>query len=873
MSITTPKSNLPNNFRASNSLITTKKPHYSTKGEPPAISIIPGLNRPNANGINSNINNSDYNGPNFKARPLKQWRRQLRPYNYKEASNVARNATIFLIQQPGGMVYHKDGNCYCDDSSGNSFIIDNNKFGGPEKQSINGTIIQNNAYIKNPSTYNYYNPSNNQDYQVYTGVYDTNCISCNSENNIIKHSISFQSQAFFSDRKAYLQSRCLTYDQNNSCNKEPGIKYVGANGEELYPNNTPVGPQVVQPYDYTNPNLKPDILTLYNLPNGFYAVGSVNTINSVLFTPPKYCYPISVTAQMYVNSTPTQPVYATIYDSTNNVICISNGILPIQNMPPPSNIQTYKFPSNIILYPNISYYIQFKSTVAFDYMSSNNPNYTPWGTFIAKGACISETIYKPNNSQFAKQGAVSGSLRTQKLKTNTITVNGNSFRSASGAMWANAGLYQGTNISNNYYVKYKEDFVQCKSDVPNKPTLHLISYAYQTVVFSWSLLFPICPIKFYTIFINPDVSPPISPINVSSSTSQYTINTLSYSTTYNITISATNVMGQSILSDPIIIVTYTFPTAPVLITATASVTVAGNVNLNWNAPSYNGGIAITDYVIQYRTSGGPITSGPGPWISYPHAASTATNILISGLTSGTSYDFRVAAVNVVGTGAFSNSLTTIPYPYVPEVICLNNSNNFPTTGASFGDVAFMIAFPAGSWPIGYSDFSNITITNGASVSIASPSYGNKYYVYYQQNFTGFYTALAAAGISNIAQVSFSPIANGASQGSSLIFQFSGGSSGAPSTFTTYYNPPPGHDVTQGFLSCQYASVTSNTISGISGYQYFQIGWQGYQTTVNAAWNSPSYTGTSPTQVFTPPAYNGAGYLNYAGIPKILAPNP
>ena len=46
-------SNAPLNFRHSNSLITTKVPHYPTKVTT-GMSIIPGWNRPNANGQNAN---------------------------------------------------------------------------------------------------------------------------------------------------------------------------------------------------------------------------------------------------------------------------------------------------------------------------------------------------------------------------------------------------------------------------------------------------------------------------------------------------------------------------------------------------------------------------------------------------------------------------------------------------------------------------------------------------------------------------------------------------------------------------------------------------------------------------------------------------
>ena len=52
-------SNAPLNFRHTDTLITTKVPHYPTKVTT-GMSIIPGWNRPNANGQNANINDKDY---------------------------------------------------------------------------------------------------------------------------------------------------------------------------------------------------------------------------------------------------------------------------------------------------------------------------------------------------------------------------------------------------------------------------------------------------------------------------------------------------------------------------------------------------------------------------------------------------------------------------------------------------------------------------------------------------------------------------------------------------------------------------------------------------------------------------------------------
>ena len=76
----------------------------------------------------------------------------------------------------------------------------------------------------------------------------------------------------------------------------------------------------------------------------------------------------------------------------------------------------------------------------------------------SKNGCNS--IYNPNNTPFAQQGAVSSSTRLLKLQVDTITANGNSFRSAWGANAANAGKYHGTSIT-PYFLKNK--YEKCTS--------------------------------------------------------------------------------------------------------------------------------------------------------------------------------------------------------------------------------------------------------------------------------------------------------------------------------------------------------------------------------------------------------------------------
>ena len=83
-----------------------------------------------------------------------------------------------------------------------------------------------------------------------------------------------------------------------------------------------------------------------------------------------------------------------------------------------------------------------------------------------------------------------------------------------------------------------------------------------------------------------------------------------------------------------------------------------SVRLTWTAPGFNGGEAITDYVIEYATP----TAGSNAlvWQTFADGVSVSTSSTVTGLTNGTQYQFRVSAVNVVGRGATSSTVTVAP---------------------------------------------------------------------------------------------------------------------------------------------------------------------------------------------------------------------
>lgn len=252
--VNTPKQNAPLNFRTSNSLVTTKVPHYATKVDT-ANSSVPGLHRPNTNGVPSNINQHDFEGPEFKARPIKHWRRQHIPTtvaNTQEAasnsSSGRRTATVgLLIDRPGAVSYlGSNSDCKCVEPGGNSYTI-SEKFN--ENKKASGTLVENQGTV---------NVGQGADaYEINTGIYATKCIGCNPQNNIIRSASTLLSRAYYSDTTGYLKSRCKTYQQNASINRAAGITYTSTDQELLWPTSSATGPQVYRTNDTFQPRVNP----------------------------------------------------------------------------------------------------------------------------------------------------------------------------------------------------------------------------------------------------------------------------------------------------------------------------------------------------------------------------------------------------------------------------------------------------------------------------------------------------------------------------------------------------------------------------------------------------------------------------------------
>ena len=106
------------------------------------------------------------------------------------------------------------------------------------------------------------------------------------------------------------------------------------------------------------------------------------------------------------------------------------------------------------------------------------------------------------------------------------------------------------------------------------------------------------------------------------------------------------------------------PPAPTSLVATAG---NAQVALSWTAPTVLAQTPITSYTVEYTPSGGSAST----------ATVTSSPYTVTGLTNGTAYTFRVAAVNGVGTGSYSaasSSATPRTVPGAPTSLSATTGN-------------------------------------------------------------------------------------------------------------------------------------------------------------------------------------------------------
>jgi fibronectin type 3 domain-containing protein len=146
-----------------------------------------------------------------------------------------------------------------------------------------------------------------------------------------------------------------------------------------------------------------------------------------------------------------------------------------------------------------------------------------------------------------------------------------------------------------------------------------------------------------------------TPIATGVSGSTYTDTGVTNGTTYYYKVTAVNAVGQSPQSGEASATpqaSATVPSAPQGLTAATGGN--GTVKLSWSPPASNGGSAVTGYDVYRGTT-------PGGESSTPIATNvTGTSFTNTGLTNGTTYYYKVTALNAVGQSPQSNEASATP---------------------------------------------------------------------------------------------------------------------------------------------------------------------------------------------------------------------
>ena len=154
------------------------------------------------------------------------------------------------------------------------------------------------------------------------------------------------------------------------------------------------------------------------------------------------------------------------------------------------------------------------------------------------------------------------------------------------------------------------------------------------------------------------------------STTSYVVTGLTNGNTYIVFIRAVNSVGSGNTHTNLAVTPATHPTAPRSLRAEAG---DSRVTLRWTAPLSNGGVAIDGYEYQQKTG----NAAYGSWTDIIGAGATTTEHIVTGLTNGTSYRFKVRAKNPTGgEGPASNEVTAVPrtVPTAPQSLTATAGN-------------------------------------------------------------------------------------------------------------------------------------------------------------------------------------------------------
>jgi predicted secreted protein with PEFG-CTERM motif len=143
--------------------------------------------------------------------------------------------------------------------------------------------------------------------------------------------------------------------------------------------------------------------------------------------------------------------------------------------------------------------------------------------------------------------------------------------------------------------------------------------------------------------------------NTGTTATAYSHTGLSSGHTYNYQVFAINSVGTSNGSNTASAVPTQVSTAPYPPAGlTANPASPTSISLSWTTPSSDGGSPITGYKIEAKIGSGAYT------VIVANTGTTSTSYVNTGLITGTTYTYRVSAINSIGTSGPSNEASATP---------------------------------------------------------------------------------------------------------------------------------------------------------------------------------------------------------------------
>ena len=206
-----------------------------------------------------------------------------------------------------------------------------------------------------------------------------------------------------------------------------------------------------------------------------------------------------------------------------------------------------------------------------------------------------------------------------------------------------------------------------------------------------------------------------------------TISGLTNGTTYSFTVAATNSGGTgqpSALSN--LVTPYTVPSTITIGTAVAG---SSSATVAWKVGS-DGGSAITYFIITPYANGVAQATVNVPAVSGSSTSPTqgsSDSFVLSGLVDGTSYSFRVRAVNAAGTSLYSaasNTVTPATVPGAPTIGTATSGNTQATVTWTVGpnNGSAITSFTVTPY-VGTTAGTPVVVTAGATGSATAPTPG------------------------------------------------------------------------------------------------------------------------------------------------------